>query len=99
MAGYRRSPNTVEEVPFEVSRDLPQRPPSLRERLEADYLRALIERDPRCTLKQLCAWVYEERGFTLSKTEMCRLVKSYGLQRERSQRPYVHRKRHLSLAA
>ena len=29
----------------------------------------------------LCDWVHKERGITLSKTEMCRLVKGYGLQR------------------
>jgi hypothetical protein len=99
MTGYRHGSNSVSEVPFEVSRNLPQRPLTLRKRLEADYLRALIERDPRCTLKQLCAWVYEERGFTVSTTEMCRLVKGYGLRRRRSHRPFVHHKRHLSLAA
>jgi len=96
---YRDSPNSVTEVPFEISRDLPQQPPPLRDRLKADYLRALIEWDPRCTLQQLCDWVYEERGFTLSKTEMCRLVKSYGLQRKRSHRPHIYPKRPLLVAA
>jgi site-specific DNA recombinase len=94
---YRSGHNSVEEVPFEVSRDLPQRPPPLKHRLEADYLRALIERDPRCTLKQLCDWVRTERGIMLSKTEMGRLLKGYGLPRGRSHRPHVHHKRSLHL--
>jgi len=33
----------------------------LKQQIEADYLRVLIGRDPSCTLKQLCDWIYKER--------------------------------------
>ena len=46
----------------------------------------LFERDPRCTLKQLCDWAYEERGVTINQSEMCRLLKGYGLKRRRNHR-------------
>jgi hypothetical protein len=92
-------PNSVTEVPFEVSQNLPQAPLPFVQHFDADYLRTLIKRDPRCTLKQLCDWVREERGITISKMAMCRLVKGYNLQRKRSHRPHVYPKQSLLVAA
>ena len=99
MTGYRRGHNSVEEVPFQVSQNLPQQPLPLKEQINPDYLRELIARDPRCTLQQLCDWVREEQGITMSKTAMCRLVKGYKLQRRRSHRPHVYPSRSLVQAA
>ena len=96
---YRRAHNSVAEVPFEVSQNLPEQPLPLRQQIRDDYLRKLIERDPRCTLKQLCDWVREERGVAMSKTAMCRLVKGYNLQRQRSHGPHIYPSRSLALAA
>src|SRR6201995_6181936 len=99
MTGYRDDHNSVLEVPFEISRNLPARPLTFNQQLEADYLRLLLKRDPRCTLRQLCDWVNEERGVTISKSEMCPLLEDYHLRRVRSNCPYVHRKRNAPQAA
>jgi len=97
--GYRRGHNSVAEVPFQISEDLPQQLVPLKQQIDAVYLRALIKRDPSCTLKQLCDWVREERGISMSTTAMCRLVKDHNLQRRRSHRPHVYPRRSLALAA
>jgi hypothetical protein len=99
MTGYRRGRNSVTEVPFQVSQNLPQHPAPLKEQIDADYLRVLIKRDPSCTLKQLCDWVRDERSIMVSTTAMCRLLKGYNLQRRRSHRPHVYPSRSLTLAA
>jgi hypothetical protein len=99
MTGYRRGHNSVTEVPFQVSQNLPQQPLPLKQQINLDYLRDLIARDPRCTLKQLCHWVREEHGIAVSKTAMCRLVKGYNLKRMRSLRSYTRSKRISALAA
>jgi hypothetical protein len=83
--GYRGVSNSVIEVPFEVSQNLAQAIP-LKQQIDAGYLQALIKREPRCTLLQLCNWVQEECGITISQTAMCRLIKGYNLHRKRSHR-------------
>jgi hypothetical protein len=97
--GCHREHNSVEEVSFQVSQNLPQQPLSLKQQINAGYLQSLIKRDPSCTLKQLCDWVCNERGITIGKTAMCRLVKEYGLQRKHSHRAHVYPKHPLPLAA
>jgi hypothetical protein len=99
MTGYRRGLNSVAEVAFQVSQNLPQQPVPLKQQINTDYLRKLIARDPRCTLQQLCDLVREERGIAMSTTAMCRLVKSYNLQRRRDHRPHIYPSRSLALAA
>jgi site-specific DNA recombinase len=83
---YPRGRNSVECIPFQLSQVLPKPPTPLRHRIDPYYLRTLIKRDSRCTLKQLCDWVWQERGITISTTAMCRLVKQYRIARRRSQR-------------
>jgi hypothetical protein len=95
----RRGHNSVTEVSFQVSHNLPEQPLHLKQQINADYLRRLIARDPRCTLQQLCDWMREEQGITMSKTAMCRLVKDYNLQRQRSHRQHIYPRRSLALAA
>ena len=90
MAGYCHDHNSVAEVPFQISHNLPQQVTLLKQQISADYLCALIARDPRCTLKQLCDWIAEERSITLSKSAMSRLVKGYRLKRQRSHRPHSY---------
>jgi hypothetical protein len=97
--GYRHGHNSVDEVPFEVSHNLPQSPLPFSQQVDAGYLQSLIKRDTSCTLKQLCDWVREERGIIISTTAMCRLVKGYNLQRQRSQRQHIYPRRSLALAA
>jgi site-specific DNA recombinase len=97
--GYRHGHNSVAEVPFQVSQNLPEQPLPLKQQIEAEYLRTLIQRDPRCTLKQLCNGVGEEQSITISTTAMCRLVKGYNLQRGRSHRPHTYPKHSMGLAA
>jgi site-specific DNA recombinase len=99
IRGYRHGHNSVTEVPFQISEDLPQQSVPLKQQIDAVYLRALIKRDPSCTLKQLCDWVREERRISMSTTAMCRLVKDHNLQRRRSHRPPVYPSRSLALAA
>ena len=48
MAGYSHDHNSVEEIPFQISHNLPQQPILLKQQMSADYLCALIARDPRC---------------------------------------------------
>jgi hypothetical protein len=94
----RRTSLPPKAVPFQVSQNLPQASLPLEQQINTDYLRTLIERDPHCTLKQLCDWIREERGIRMSTTAMCRLVKDYNLRRRRCHRPHSYPKRSLPMA-
>jgi hypothetical protein len=79
---YRRGHNSVAEVSFQISQDLPQPPVPLHQRINARDLRQLVERNPAATLHELCEMVQKQRGIKMSTTSMCRLVKQHHIRRK-----------------
>jgi|GEM_PF-4739595 len=86
MDGYRRAPNSVHEVTFELIRSLPQKPPTLREQLDDFFIRSLVKRYPGRTLQELCQLVKQEKGVTLAKTSMDKILLRLGLPYRTRQR-------------
>jgi len=76
---YGRAPNAVHEVTFELIRSVPQRPPTLRDQLDDFFVRSLVKRHPGLTLQELCEQVRQEKGVTLAKTSMDKILLRLGL--------------------
>lgn len=73
---YNDVPNTVGDVTFELIRPVPQKPlPAL----DDFFIRSLVHRYPGLTLKELCEQVKKERGVTLRKASLDRLLLCLGL--------------------
>lgn len=81
MRSYRRGHNSVEEVTFLLSQELPQPPLPLHQQITPDDLRKLVEKNPTATLHELCELVQKQRRIEMSTTAMCRLVKRYSIRR------------------
>jgi len=89
---YHRGHNSVTELPFQISQNLPQSPLPLHEQITPNDLRKLIEKNSATTLHELCEPVQKQCGIKMSITAMCRLVRRHHIERRRSHRP-----RHASL--
>ena len=76
---YGRNPSGYN---FELVRPLPQQPPPLRKRLDFALLRALVDRSPTASLKDLCNQVQSSQGLALSLTSMSRMLRRIGLSYE-----------------
>jgi hypothetical protein len=77
MVTYSHDRNTVEGVPFEFLKPMPQMIP-LRQRLTPDVLRQIIEQHPKATLVELCERARQEYRVALSFTSMSRLLRQVG---------------------
>jgi site-specific DNA recombinase len=83
---YRRGHNSVESIPFHLSRDLPRPPIPLHQQITPDALRRLIEKNSTATLNELCEVVQNEQRIKMNTTAMCRLVKRYNIYRHQKSR-------------
>jgi hypothetical protein len=81
MTSYSHVRNSVEEIPFEINKNLPKRPLALYEQIPSDDLKQLIAMHPHSSLGELCELVHKEKGVKLSTNAMCRLVKRYDIRR------------------
>ena len=95
----RLAPNTVNGLTFELIRSVPQWLPTLREQLDDFFIRSLIQRYPGLTLQELCEQVKDERGVTLHKTSMDRLLLRLGLTYKVRKQLRTARERTVDLAA
>jgi site-specific DNA recombinase len=98
-AGYSHAPNTVGDVTFELIRSVPQKPLTLRQQLDDFFIRSLVQRYPGFTLQELCERVKEERGVTLRRASMDKLMLRLGLTHKVRQQLCAGRDRTLNLAA
>lgn len=80
------APNTVGDVTFELIRSVSQKPLTWREQLDDFFIRSLVQRYPGFTLEELCEQVRRERGVTLRKASMDRLLLRLGLTHKVRQR-------------
>jgi transposase len=78
MMIYHGDPNTVEPVPFELLKAMPDTTPA-SERLTPEMLRRLAQANQRATLNDLAYAVQDELGVRPSITHMSRLLSRVGL--------------------
>lgn len=79
---YSRSRNSVEQIPFEIAKSIFQQKPFWSdERIR--LLRRFVKKKPTATLQELCEWMKQDYGLTVSKTEMCRARIRLGFRRNR----------------
>src|SRR5205085_10839683 len=81
MTGYRRGHNSVAEVPFQLSQNLPASPPPLMQRLSNVYLRGLVMQQPAASLQDYCERVQQECENQITPQTMCKLLLRLGLSR------------------
>jgi site-specific DNA recombinase len=82
--GYRHGHNSVAEISFQISQDLPHPILPLHQQISTSDLRKLVETNPTATLHELCVLVQRQRGIKISTTAMCRLVKRHSIRRKAS---------------
>jgi hypothetical protein len=78
MTSCHHDPNTVEHVPFELLKPMPDTTP-ICEILTPEMLRRLTKANPRATLNELAYSVQDELGVGPSITHMSRLLRRVGL--------------------
>jgi transposase len=81
MTLYRHGHNSVAEVPFQISQNLPASPQPLMQKLGADNLRSLVVQHPAATLQDYCELVQRERGIQVRPQTMCKLLARIGMPR------------------
>jgi hypothetical protein len=78
MTCYHNDPNAVEQIPFELLKDMPDTTP-VSERLTPELLHRLAGHNPRASLNELAYAVQDELGVKPSITHMSRLLRRVGL--------------------
>ena len=71
---YSHDRNTVEEIPFEFAKSMPETLPSLYQLFDSTVLRRLIDNHPTSSLQELCDCVKREQGIIFSPQTMCKLL-------------------------
>lgn len=95
MTSYSEDRNPVDDILFELLKDMPEVLPPLREQLSSELLRDVVRQHPKATLIELCQMVEHEHGIELSTTSMSRLLREQGLtckarrQLAVSAKPYI----------
>jgi hypothetical protein len=78
MMIYHDDLNTVEHVPFELLKPMPDTTP-VSERLTPELLHRLVGHNPRASLNELAYAVQDELGVKPSITHMSRLLRRVSL--------------------
>jgi hypothetical protein len=81
MTSYRRDRSSVTVNGFELTQLLPQSIP-VKDKLTPEFLRRLLEHNPRATLAEFCDELRIEYSLVVSPTALCRAFKQAGLDRE-----------------
>ena len=80
ITSYTSGPNPVMEFPFELLKNMPERPKPLLEQIGREYLFALVQRIPTATLSEYARIIQRERGVQqMSDQTMCKMFRKVGL--------------------
>lgn len=79
MTSYSCDPNSVDDIVFELLKDMLGNPIPLCQQITPELLYRFIEQYPRASLQQLCEQVMLELRVSLSITSMSRLLRQQGL--------------------
>ena len=78
MTGYSHARNSVDDLFFELLKDMPENLP-LHLRLGEGFLRQMVRQHPTVTLQQYCQMIEQQRGITISLQTMCKLLVRIGM--------------------
>lgn len=78
MTGYSKSRNSVDDILFELLKDMPENL-SLHQQLGEDFLHRLVRQQPNATLHRYSQLIQQRRGISISPQAIGKLLTRIGL--------------------